>query len=36
MKIYIFVCALDDGGLDVDVIGVYKSEQKAIEGIRQQ
>lgn len=36
MKIYIFVCAFDDSGLDVDVQGVYKSEQKAIEGIRQQ
>lgn len=33
MKIYIFVCAFDDSGLDVDVQGVYKSEQKAIEGM---
>lgn len=32
-KIYIFVCAYDDSGLDVDVQGVYKSEQKAIEGM---
>ena len=33
MKIYIFVCAFDDSGLDVDVQGVYKSEEKAIEGM---
>lgn len=33
MKIYIFVCGFDDGGLDVDVQGVYKSEEKAIEGM---
>lgn len=33
VKIYIFVCAFDDSGLDVDVQGVYKSEQKAIEGM---
>ena len=33
VKIYIFVCALDDSGLDVDVQGVYKTEQKAIEGM---
>ena len=33
MKIYIFVCAFDDSGLDVDVQGVYKTEQKAIEGM---
>ena len=33
MKIYIFVCAFDDSGLDVDVQGVYKSEEKAVEGM---
>ena len=33
VKIYIFVCAFDDSGLDVDVQGVYKTEQKAIEGM---
>ena len=33
MKIYIFVCAFDDSGLDVVVQGVYKSEEKAIEGM---
>lgn len=33
LKIYIFVCAFDDSGLDVEVQGVYKSEQKAIEGM---
>lgn len=33
VEIYIFVCAFDDSGLDVDVQGVYKSEQKAIEGM---
>ena len=32
MKMYIFVCAFDDSGLDVEVQGVYKSEEKAIEG----
>ena len=30
MKMYIFVCAFDDSGLDVEVQGVYKSEEKAI------
>ena len=33
MKIFIFVCAFDDSGLDVEVQGVYKSEEKAIEGM---
>lgn len=33
VKIYIFVCAFDDSGLDVDVQGVYKTEHKAIEGM---
>lgn len=33
VKIYIFVCAFDDSGLDVDVQCVYKTEQKAIEGM---
>ena len=33
MKMYIFVCAFDDSGLDVEVQGVYKSEEKAIEGM---
>ena len=33
MKIYIFVCAFDDCELDVEVQGVYKSEEKAIEGM---
>ena len=33
VKIYIFVCAFDDSGLDVDVQGVYKTEQKAIKGM---
>ena len=30
MKMYIFVYAFDDSGLDVEVQGVYKSEEKAI------
>ena len=33
VKIYISVRAFDDSGLDVDVQGVYKTEQKAIEGM---
>ena len=33
MTLYIFVCAFDDSGLDVDVHGVYKSREKAIEGM---
>ncbi len=33
MKLYIFVCAFDDGGLDVDIQGVYKSEEKTIKGM---
>lgn len=33
MKIFIFVCAFDDSGLDVEVQGVYKSEENAIEGM---
>ena len=33
MKIFVFVFAFDDSGLDVDVQGVYKSEDKAIDGM---
>ncbi len=33
MKLYIFACAFDDCGLDIDLLGVYKSEEKAIEGM---
>ena len=33
MNIYIFVCAFEDGELDIDVQGVYKSEEQAIEGM---